>query len=70
MIMLQKIFNITLALVFVTLVALYAYKTVRQPHVLTSNLPESNTEEVIELKKDKNSIKNFLSKEELNAFTK
>lgn len=64
--MLQKIFNTTLALVFVALVALYAYKTMRQTHVLTSSLPESNTEEIAEQKEAKNS----LSKEELNTAIK
>ena len=68
--MLQKIFNTTLALVFVVLVVLYAYKTMRQPDVLTSSLPENNTEEIVEQKEAKNSVKDSLSKEELNAAIK
>ncbi|MDP4709111.1 MAG: DsbA family protein [Rickettsiaceae bacterium] len=65
--MLQKLFNTALALIFITLVALFAYKTARQPHVLTSTMPESHTEEVSEKKTD---ASYSLSKEQLNAAIK
>ena len=65
--MLQKLFNTSLAIIFITLVALYAYKTIRQPDVLTSTMPESVTEEVSETKTD---TPNALSKEQLNAAIK
>jgi protein-disulfide isomerase len=65
--MLQKLFNTALALIFITLVALYAYKTIRQTNVLTSTMPESVTEEVSEKKTD---TPNALSKEQLNAAIK
>ena len=61
--MLQKLFNTALALIFIVLVVLFAYKTVRQPHVLTSSMPESNTEK-------STNVTNSLSKEQLNAAIK
>lgn len=46
--MLKKIFNIFLGLVFVILLALFLYKTVRQPHVLSSEVSTSASKSIID----------------------
>lgn len=61
--MLQKIFSTILTLLFISLVALFAYKTVRKPQVLTTSL-YNNSAGTIEVSG------NSLSQESLNAAIK
>ncbi len=61
--MLQKIFSTVLTLVFISLVALFAYKTARKPQVLTTSLHNSFAGTI-------EASDNSLSKEGLNAAIK
>jgi len=61
--MLQKIFSTVLTLAFISLVALFAYKTARKPQVLTTSLHNSSAG-IVEVSG------NSLSKEVLNAAIK
>lgn len=63
--MFSKIFNFFLALVFLLLVALFAYKTARKPNVLKANVNQESSV-------DENNIVNYnhANKKEINALIK
>lgn len=67
--MAKKIFNIILGLGLILVVALFVYKTTRQPHVISSHVPTSNNQNTSDQSQEI-SINSVLSKEELNAAIK
>ncbi|MDG1436830.1 MAG: DsbA family protein [Rickettsiaceae bacterium] len=67
--MAKKLFNIILGLALILVVALFVYKTTRQPQVISSDVPTSNNQNISDESQAK-SVNSVLSKEELNAAIK